>query len=574
MSQLHDTGGRDRGGTAARGGADQRATDAPIPLSRFRAAAARPHDRRRLDALLEAENPAAAVAELSVQEVFTIISSVGLADCQELCALLTPEQFQGCLDLDIWESDRIDTDRLVPWLEALLASGPEHFGAVWSQLDSELAALTLQQLAEIFDRSMEEAPPEEDERPLLHTPDTFFTLAIRSERQEDVALVHRLVDSLYTHDDQLARHTLMAARSEPTAALEEMSYRWHGNRLADLGYVDFYEALEVFRPLEVAQVRIGEGTADRLATCDRELRQVLPAPVAQKLSGRRFLAAALDRIQEASEAERLEVALLVLVNRVLSASRARPGDEAAVRAGAELALCTLSLGLETLSGGDLPRAEAALRSVSLTRLHRVGHTAILRLGRVARSLAPVARMAADVDRTLVDALGRPRPWFPELLDRPDGTGFRPFESVADLRTAAAALTRLTLRIAVVQSLGVDLVALGAAPEPRPELDEHVRTALARVLGGGPLSAAPLRRAELSALRQRAFTGALLPAEARAAARGALVDHLERSRVDHDPQVLNELLAGWLDDLEQTFASWPTGPDADLRFAGGVITVAE
>ena len=40
------------------------------------------------------------------------------------------------------------------------------------------------------------------------------------------------------------------------AELEEQSYRWRAGRLADLGYVDFYDALDLFRPLEPAQGRI------------------------------------------------------------------------------------------------------------------------------------------------------------------------------------------------------------------------------------------------------------------------------------------------------------------------------
>ncbi len=40
----------------------------------------------------------------------------------------------------------------------------------------------------------------------------------------------------------------MSARSEPAAELEETSYRWRAGRMADLGYIDYYEALAVFRP--------------------------------------------------------------------------------------------------------------------------------------------------------------------------------------------------------------------------------------------------------------------------------------------------------------------------------------
>ena len=46
----------------------------------------------------------------------------------------------------------------------------------------------------------------------------------------------------------------LGERPEPPAELEENSYRWRSGRLADLGYVDFYEALDLFRPLDADKV--------------------------------------------------------------------------------------------------------------------------------------------------------------------------------------------------------------------------------------------------------------------------------------------------------------------------------
>ena len=62
----------------------------------------------------------------------------------------------------------------------------------------------------------------------------------------------------------------MSARSELSAELEEQSYRWRSGRLADLGYVDFYDALDLFRPLTPDQVKIGEGTEDRVIPPDTQ----------------------------------------------------------------------------------------------------------------------------------------------------------------------------------------------------------------------------------------------------------------------------------------------------------------
>jgi hypothetical protein len=100
-------------------------------------------------------------------------------------------------------------------------------------------------------------------------------------------LVMRMVDDLYRADADLARHTIMSARSEPPAELEENSYRWRSGRLADLGYVDFYDALDLFRPLEPAQVHIGEGSQD-----PDQRGYAAAVVVAERVIGRSFLARA------------------------------------------------------------------------------------------------------------------------------------------------------------------------------------------------------------------------------------------------------------------------------------------
>ena len=53
----------------------------------------------------------------------------------------------------------------------------------------------------------------------------------------------------------------MGARAESDAELEEMAYRWRQARMADLGFADYYEALEVYRELDPASVQLGDAAA-------------------------------------------------------------------------------------------------------------------------------------------------------------------------------------------------------------------------------------------------------------------------------------------------------------------------
>ena len=365
----------------------------------------------------------------------------------------------------------------------------------------------------------------------------------------------------------------MAARSEMPAELEEMAYRWRSGRLADLGYVDFYEALDLFRPLTPDQVAIGEGSQDRVVD-DEPTR--LPIAVAEEVLGRSFLARAMAMIEDPTEAERLESSLTMLVNKVLAAGRAKPGQAEVVRRGALYATATLSLGLETLARGDLAKAQDALRTVALARLFRIGYTVTQRLAKLATALAPRSLTAGTPARDLVAALCSPRPLFARAAEEPPVAGLRPFESAADLRRAGEILTGLTIRIALVESLGVDIVAMGQAPEPRPDLDDHIRTAIARVIAGGDLRGEPLTQAELRALRSRfaprSPTQARLPDDAARTVLAALRARLDAAQVPASGPILVRLIEGWLADLERILGTVKDA-EIDARFVEGVLVEA-
>jgi hypothetical protein len=533
-------------------------------LDRLRAQLAGPRGYRRVDALLSADDAEAAIAQLAPNEVFELVHEVGFEDAAELIHLATPTQIQGCLDLDGWNRDQLELAPLAPWLSSLLDAGFEKLGQVWAQLDAELRALILQRQVKIHDLSLGEGPEDDSEAEIMPTPDSFFLLELTGD-DDSRRLIMRVVEDLYRADPELARHTIQSARSEPPAELEEQSYRWRSGRLADMGYVDFYDALELFRPLDPAHVQIGEGTHQRVVGEDAHL----PVAVVEQVIGRSFLARALAAIADPAEAEHLQTAIMVLVNKVLAAGRARPGQPEVVRRGALYATATLSLGLETVARGDVDRAAQALTSVGMDRLFRVGYTVSHRLARLAQALAPRSVTAGSPARELVAALCSPRPLFARAADDPPASGVRPFESSADLRRAGEILTGLTVRITLVESLGVDVVATGQAPEPRPGLDDHIRTALARAAAGGELRGEALSQPELTALRDRGMAGGRLTPAARGAGHAAIRARLGAAQLAASGPIVARLVDGWLDDLAAILGA-VTDAEIDPRFVEGVL----
>ncbi len=530
-----------------------------------------------MDALISGDDAEEKVRALAVTDLYHLIAEVGLGDSVELLSLCSPEQIQGCVDMEIWDRDIPSLEAFMPWLAALQENGFEFFGKVWNGMDPELTALTLARLCIIYDKSLGEEVPDSEDRDVFETPDTFFQIVITAEDDVQRKLLYTIIADLYRYDLTEARMTIMAARAEPKAHLEEMSYQWRSGRMADLGYVDFYEALEVFRPIDPSSVQIGEGSADagpgpRIAD-EIPIARDLPAPMIEPIMGRGFFAKALEALEDDAEIEAMQGALLYLVNRVLSAGSLSPGNPEALELATLHATATAALGLEYLSGGDQTRAVEALRTVSLTRLHRLGYSLCLRLARFARMLAPRA-MCADSDTLLLlEAVLSKRPFFPEVLVTKGSTALRPIESRDDLAAIADALKALALRIAIADALGVDLIALAAHPEPRPVLDDFARTALLRAASGKPASAGPLQLSELNAFRDL-VAGEGLGAQIRADASAQLVKLLDEAGVVEARDSLQTLTEAWLNELSESFIGLDTDTPVDAKFLGGLVFAAK
>ena len=492
-----------------------------VALSHYRAQLDRGRRSRGADALFAAAEPVSAIRALPPDEFFYVIHELGFREALDVMVHGTAEQVQGALDLALWDRDRISTERADEWLEAM-AQAPYETAASWARgLDVELLALLIRQRARIYDLSLEE-PPDEPEGNLFDTPDRLFTLELLGDEQTQQATQH-LVENLYRADQSMMRRLLVGMRSEFDVELEETAFRWRSGRMADMGFVDFYDALEVYRELDPASVLLEPGPAVPAqapdgSSADSHLR--LPVVMADRLSGATPFARAVAGLTSAAEAADLHVALVALCNRVLSADRVSPGDDPGVASVLGRVAATLDLAVEFLSRADDAAAVAAVRRVPLTDIFRLGVSLVGKLHKLARSLSrknPFAalRPAVDLwepeDAEVLAALTRLRPLFPRLLDHPPAAGERPFESLHDLATATAAMERAGAALALVVGLGVRpdhvsperLVAIGVADPAVVDTGLLARTVLVqRLLGRAPGPVEPLPTETISSFKKQ------------------------------------------------------------------------
>ena len=413
-----------------------------VALSQYRARLGRGRKLRRADALLEAPNIEAAVRALPGDELYYVLHEIGLAEGADILARATSEQLTVMLDFAVWERDQLNPAAYGEWLAAIAAAPFERIGRWMKGIDSELLGLILRRGADIYDLSHGDAP-EEPQGTFYPTPDGFFVLDVRvspvvDDGPDPAKALIGIVDALYRTDIEFARRMIVGAIGELDAELEESAFRWRQARMANLGFADYYEALEVYRELDPATVRIGDQPSRARTVVDARpdgasLR--VPTALAERLgdTDSSAFSRAARKLTAGDELDDLRFALVALTNRVLAANRIAPGDDEAVATVLDRLVATLNLAMERLAQGDDERGAAALRTIPLARLFRLGVSLSGKVKRLALTLrregpfgAQGFNLAETDDATVLEAVTRLRPMFPRLLDNPSAAGERPF----------------------------------------------------------------------------------------------------------------------------------------------------
>lgn len=392
--------------------------------------------KHRLDAMLEEVDGKALVRSIAAEEVYATIVDVGLVDSTEVVQLSTPEQFRTYVDLAAWQRDRMDPLEVLHWLRAARGDDDDDFMRKLQGLDIELLELIYKKLALIHD--LEENPDVDTEGVTMETPEGKFLLEFTVEGADEAAL-RRLTFDLMGHNPfELARF-LEAVRWEASAELEETAFQFRQARLQDLGFPPLEEAAKVFAWLDPEKVAAPQGRAG------------LAAP-----AGRVDYVGAAFRGLEPVERANLETEVRGLVNCVLVAEGAEPGDPPALRRYSEHARDYLDLGLEHFTGGDPELAAAVVREKTLREVFQVGFSLTLRLKRQVERLArePGFKfgdtwLALDEEAQGLAALLRRRPL--KALKVP-GAEPVPFRSKKELAEAEALLGRVRNQRAIFSAL--------------------------------------------------------------------------------------------------------------------------
>ncbi|MBL8947582.1 MAG: hypothetical protein JNK45_30705, partial [Myxococcales bacterium] len=170
------------------------------------------------------------------------------------------DQLVSLIDLDAWQGDRIDVARARRWLMAIgesWAAADKPRGAlvdVMYAMDPEFWTLALFAETRIITLDLEDDASRQDALEVLaefrvwETPDGFFIIGVPDD--EDGLATLRVLARVYEDDLAQGRKLVLSVLAALPSEIEETLLRFRSGRLADLGFVEWRDAVALFRPLD------------------------------------------------------------------------------------------------------------------------------------------------------------------------------------------------------------------------------------------------------------------------------------------------------------------------------------
>ena len=330
--------------------------------------------RDALNRILEQKYPRHYIQRMAPVDFFWLIKKIGEEDALPILKLASPEQWQYLLDMELWQGDRIDLDRISLWLERFHRADPSALVAWLTHYGQALAYLYLYKSIQVEARTWDEDG---------EVPEGFFSLdgvyfiRIRDKAQEE--LIGNILREMARNNYEQYQAFISGLMGILPAEVEEGMYRMRNVRLAEEGFLSLEEALSVYAYLKADALLKAPTISERLSSGNEETDALVPVTPLIHTQENRFLTEAVSRLRDPLLLDRIRLEFAGLCNQILSADGLAVNDFEDLIRTCRKAEGYLSLGLERLTDGNLTLSEQLLKQHPLLSIFRVGFGLALEL---------------------------------------------------------------------------------------------------------------------------------------------------------------------------------------------------
>ncbi|MDD2557425.1 MAG: DUF6178 family protein [Desulfuromonas sp.] len=460
--------------------------------------------RDKYRAIIASTHSAALVQAMPPQDLFLLVKELGEADVPELLSMASSEQITLFVDMDCWHEDSMDAVDAQFWLQQLQSMSNEDTLRLIDGMDFDLLALLFKKQLHITS-GLEALDDDEREEPRLRR-DQLYEYEYRDPEQ--AKWIEALLDLLFSERQSLYLQVMETVRHETELVFEEEVYRDRNGRMADLGFIETYEARELRAWLDPKEFDPAAFTKDQADFAPEYSGVPVPGFALTVTHPRDLLADVMGN----SMNDALCQELTYLLNRAMSADQVDIGDSTQVQESLEDVYNYLNIALGYLAGSDVSRATEMFEQVYLQSLYRLGFNLTAALQRRARivSQSPAGVYLDGPDAALIAALKHPKPRFYSGVETTTRADERPFRNYSDVKAVSAELGTIEALLPLFGAKGVfnipapdELDLDGCIPPQASEvtLSELFLTAIANKILGHDPTPEPIPAAELETLHQ-------------------------------------------------------------------------
>ncbi len=437
------------------------------------ALSAKRHDVMRLpaekamDTILADPKCTALVQSFPEEDLYLLIQEIGPDAALPLLSLASSRQWQFCVDMEIWDRDRIHPSRFARWMQLLLQADPERFTQWVLSEQLETIERFLNMHVEVFIREHDMDPSD--------FPDDTFTYDgiyyIRFKNAVDLSegdpapsldiepFLNDFFNHLYSSDNHsLFQNVLLESRWIIPSEIEEEAYRLRCVRLAEKGFLPYEEAISLYQPLNPEQIlpRTRRLSAQRNAgNSTSALPSILINPEQHPTDF------GFDHVRDNPLFFEILSEIGALANQIAVADRVHLSSRDDLAGLIRKVRAYVGIGIEILSGAPFdPRtASSYLRRYPLSAIFRVGYGKVMMLHRqtdqwVRKSWFRKAGMQLDFweeeGMAVIGGILLPRPKYhdPTLSD----PSYREFASLSEIQNTENQISTYRMLDGILESL--------------------------------------------------------------------------------------------------------------------------
>jgi len=318
------------------------------------------------------------VQSMPTEELFWTIKAIGIQDSLELLRMARPDQLQFMFDLDWWYKDKIVPGKIVAWL-LLLFEASENVVARWLEWiireDETLLTTIMHPFLSVYKRPDElDIQEARDILPGFTLDDTYF---IEFKNKKLQPLWARIIEILIDFFPTGYKNLMESLAVDIPAETLELAYKWRNSRLADWGIPEYFEAIDIYAPLDKNRLKYLDSS---LSDVDISQELVMPAFVPTLyIEDLPYLRSALDTLSGQPVMNRIIKEWVWVANKFLIADLINLDDPVELKQVIFKTAGLINIALEELYKDKGESPESLLKNVSLEDLVRIANNSIRQL---------------------------------------------------------------------------------------------------------------------------------------------------------------------------------------------------